>query len=376
MEHSANLFSSVYKGGDICDLWEYLKHSHKPILLYGMGNGADKIRAVCERKGISISDCFASDGFVRGQFFHGKQVLSFTEAKEKYQKSGLIALLSFGSSLPDVMDTVKQIGKECELYAPDVPVFGDSLFDMAFLQQHAAQFHAAYELLSDDISKKLFVDMIQFKLTGSLHFLTVTDQTRQTIYRELLHTERFTAYLDLGAYNGDTVRELLPAAPSLKVAYAWEPDRRSFAKLQTYAQNETGCQVIPLPYGAWSHADTLVFDDSGNRNASVLENASADIRHRIQRTTTITAAAPDHFLRSCNVDFIKYDVEGAERESLIGTSQTIADRAPALLVSAYHRSEDLFDLPLLLHELQPQYRLYLRRTPYIPAWDLHLIAIK
>ena len=54
------------------DLWQYLASTDKKIVMYGMGNGADKILAVCERYGIEIADFFASDGFVRGHSFHGK----------------------------------------------------------------------------------------------------------------------------------------------------------------------------------------------------------------------------------------------------------------------------------------------------------------
>ena len=54
-----------------CDLWSYLRRTDKKILMYGMGNGADKILNICERYGIEICDFFASDGFVRGHQFHG-----------------------------------------------------------------------------------------------------------------------------------------------------------------------------------------------------------------------------------------------------------------------------------------------------------------
>ena len=33
---------------EIKDLWSYLSESTKPIILYGMGDGADKILDVCE----------------------------------------------------------------------------------------------------------------------------------------------------------------------------------------------------------------------------------------------------------------------------------------------------------------------------------------
>lgn len=48
---------------------------------------------------------------------------------------------------------------------------------------------------------------------------------------------------------------------------------------------------------------------------------------------------------------------------------------PKLMVSAYHRSEDLFALPLQIQRIQPGYRFYLRRFPYIPAWEINLIGL-
>ena len=96
------------------DLWQYLKESEKPVVMYGMGNGADKILAVCEKKGIEVSDFFASDGFVRGHSFHGKKVLSYCETKEKYGEDNFIVLLSFASSLPEVIDNIKRISNESE----------------------------------------------------------------------------------------------------------------------------------------------------------------------------------------------------------------------------------------------------------------------
>ena len=38
------------------DLWQYLARTSKPIVLYGMGDGADKILAVLNRLGIEAAD--------------------------------------------------------------------------------------------------------------------------------------------------------------------------------------------------------------------------------------------------------------------------------------------------------------------------------
>jgi hypothetical protein len=57
------VFSDFF--GDIrSDLWQHLSESKKPVVLYGMGDGAEKIIDVLNEKGISLSGIFASDGFV------------------------------------------------------------------------------------------------------------------------------------------------------------------------------------------------------------------------------------------------------------------------------------------------------------------------
>jgi hypothetical protein len=45
------------------------------------------------------------------------------------------------------------------------------------------------------------------------------------------------------------------------------------------------------------------------------------------------------------------------------------------MISLYHRSEDVFELPLMIHERFPDYKFYIRRREYIPAWDTVLVAV-
>ena len=52
-------------------LWQYLKKQTRPIVLYGMGNGADAILDRLDRLDIPVNAVFASDEFVRGQVFRG-----------------------------------------------------------------------------------------------------------------------------------------------------------------------------------------------------------------------------------------------------------------------------------------------------------------
>ena len=52
-------------------IWNYLKNSELPIVLYGMGDGADKVLSAFEKHNIKARAVMASDAYVRGQSFHG-----------------------------------------------------------------------------------------------------------------------------------------------------------------------------------------------------------------------------------------------------------------------------------------------------------------
>ena len=353
------------------DLWQVLADTDKPILLYGMGNGADKILDACAARGIAVADTFASDGFVRGQHFHGKRVLSRSEAEAQYGE--MVVLLSFATARPDVYESIRAVAARHTLYVPDVPVAGTDLFDLAYYTAHAQDFDAARALLADDTSREVFDKILFGKLTGDLS--TIFDATcdPETVWQSLLSPERYRAYLDLGAYNGDTIRDLRARAPHLSRIFAMEPDARNYKKLVTWAE-ETGVPLTAANAAAWSADGEAVFTGSGNRNAA-LTPQHATAKKNDGKRQTISLLTPDRFLQGADVDFIKYDVEGAEAEALRGSAETITRCAPDLLVSAYHRASDLYLLPQLLHTLEPRYKLYLRKLPSVPMWDVNLYAI-
>ena len=96
------------------DIWESLKDTDKKIIIYGMGNGADKIISELERLNIPIHGIMASDDFVRGQTFHG-----FTVKKLSDFPKDIIILTAFGSQRNDVIQHILSLSQEYTLFAPD-----------------------------------------------------------------------------------------------------------------------------------------------------------------------------------------------------------------------------------------------------------------
>lgn len=345
------------------DLWQYLAETHKTVVMYGMGNGADKILGICESYGIEVADFFASDGFVRGHSFHGKTVLSYSAVKEKYGAENIIVLLSFASSLPEVLELFDRVDAECEMYAPDVPVCGGGLFNMDFYNAHLSELEAVYGMLADEASKDIFEKVIRYKMSGKICYLREAVTERDETF-SLIGDVRYAA--DLGAYNGDTARELIGRYPHIERIYAMEPDRRNFRKLSEYAESLEGTELLAVNAAAWHEAATLTFADSGSRNSGAFAKG---------KTVEVAALSLDGVLEGRSVDYIKYDVEGAEKEAINGSAKTIRAFAPRLSVSVYHRNEDIFALPLQIAAIRPEYKFYLRRRRYVPAWDLDLICV-
>lgn len=347
------------------DMWDMLKREERPIVVYGMGNGADKLIKRFDSLGIEIADFFASDGFVRGHSFHGKRVKSFSEIKEIYQD--FVIVLSFASNRKEVLEMLINIDKTQDLYIPDMPVAGEEYFDKDFYNSHYSDIVTAYNALADEDSKSLFAATALHKLFGRGEYLFNSYSELSDIYS---YFENSRICVDAGAYNGDTCRVMLESFPRLKKIYAIEPDVRNYRKLKRYAeQNELLDVITPYHAALWSECELGEFIGSANRNSSV--NSTASHQSREQSVSLVSLDS----LELKSVDFIKYDVEGAEMEALIGSADTIRRCRPSLLVSAYHRSQDIFSLLLYLKRTYPFYEFYLRRTLCVPAWEIALIAV-
>ncbi len=345
------------------DLWQALQREKRDIFLYGMGNGADKLLARLAEHGIPVAGVFASDGFVRGHTFHGMRVLSFSEVCARYLAGSCVVLLAFGSSRPEVLSLFDTVAARYPLFVPDLPVCGKTLFTAEFYAAHEAEFSAARALLADEASRALFDEVLACKYTGEYARFDNAVSKRQAW--DILSRHRITRMADFGAYNGDSAREAIEKAP-MEFILSVEPDRRNFKKLQAWAETVQDCTVECHNLAVSDRAGLADFDSSGNRNAGLCTGRVGD---------TVQTATPDALLAGRGVDFMKYDVEGAEAAALRGSAETIRTHHPALRVSLYHRPEDMFALPLQLAAISPDYDFHLVRLRGCPAWDLDLIAL-
>lgn len=336
-------------------VWDRLTSAKLPIMLYGMGDGAEKIMKELEKRSLSVSEIFASDEFVRGHSWNGYKVRKFSEICEMYDN--FIILVAFGVHDEPTMNRLYEMSKNYELYAPDVPVVGEGAFDHAYFNEHSDEFEKAYDILADEQSKMVFECSLKYKISGKIEYLKQMESVPDEVYNNLLKLGENEVYADLGAYDGDTIREFLTYAKADRII-ALEPDSKNFKKLLKKTEG-----IEAYNAGAWSEDCEMSFSTRGGRNS------------KVGGETIISMRSLDSVLSGDKVTYVKYDVEGAELQALLGSKQAIRTHKPKLFCAVYHRNEDLFRIPLLIAELNPEYKLYLRHYPYIPAWETNIVAI-
>ena len=340
---------------------EQIAESRLPVAVYGMGNGADKLFAFLEQQGIRPACVFASDEFVRGQSFRGYPVLRYQQAAEQYGEMNI--LLAFATDLPPVMARIREIAEQMPLFCPSFSVAGECCATRQFLEAHALQIEQTYAALADEDSRKTFRGVAEFQLTGRLPVLDAISQPRAQSLA-LLHLSNEEIYADLGAYRGDTLLEFLELAGDYRQIFAVEPDAKNFAKLESLIRRLGLHHVVAKNNAVSDAARKVCFGSPGGRSSA------------IGRGKGEVQALPLLELTHGQIpSYIKMDIEGAEAEALRGMEGVLAAHAPKLLVSAYHRIEDYFSLPLQILRAQPGYRIYLRKSPYYPAWEVNLICL-
>lgn len=218
-------------------------------------------------------------------------------------------------------------------------------------------------LLKDDKSIDLLQKVIKFRETLSPENYPVPDLDPQYFPQDIdlfSHIDMIR-FVDGGAYTGDTIAESLVefknAGRNIDYIASFEPDTKNIKTLQNEIniqkdQNEN-VNFLIYPCGLWSSNTILQFSDNSDAASSIVNKDNDNI-------TTIMTTSLDNTLIGANPNYIKMDIEGAEKEAIFGAKDIIAKNSPVLAICCYHKPQDIWELPLIINELNPNYNMYFR----------------
>ncbi len=159
--------------------------------------------------------------------------------------------------------------------------------------------------------------------------------------------------LDCGANIGVFVTKALSRGADLVVAI--EPSPKTLEALRrNFASEIQAKRVIVYPKGVWDHDGTLdlKLDRANEGNDSLVMGGASAATVRVPLTTIDKLVAE---LGLPRVDFIKMDIEGAEKPALRGASATIRRFLPRMSISSEHLADDATAIPSLVRSIEPRY---------------------
>lgn len=220
------------------------------------------------------------------------------------------------------------------------------------------EFLAVAERLVDPLSVETFYSVLLYHLElDREHLLAINRPGESAYFRSGLFSLReHEAYVDCGAFDGDSVQHFIRAAKgSFKSINAFEPDPQNFARLSGWLAGEQ----------RYASRITLHQAAVGCTNGSIQLTSTGDAGACVpllpgsQGNCTVPLVKIDTAVGD-PISLLKLDVEGHELEILRGARQHLVDDIPRLALCAYHLPGDLIDLPAFIQDLDAGYRIGIR----------------
>ncbi len=300
----------------------------------------------CVQKYVKVDGII--DDFTRVQSSRKKSILHIDEVP----KDALILSTAMGSPLEVKNELDKKsfeninylaFFKYSNLDLKEPPFICDFKEDY---KNNKKRYEEVYNCLEDKKSKKIFEKLINFKISFDLGFMEgfTNNHDEQYFDKELIPNIKNIVFLDGGAYVGDTLPNIIKNFPDFKKIYAIEP-------------NELHIDIAKRDF---SSNEKIEFINCGLGKIKIQKEESQEKKHHGQHDyQAINIDTIDNLIKE-RVDFIKLDIEGAEQDALCGAKETIKKYTPILAICIYHKAQDWYKIPLIVLDINPNYKLYLR----------------
>jgi FkbM family methyltransferase len=343
---------------DLDYVLDYVEAASKsrPLVLYGARSGGLRFLNSCRERGLEVR--FFCDREVKGRL-EGIEVITPDTLEAKYSSSVVIvASVRFND---EICATLKDFGFAPEQIVP-FPLLD---FPYCFLSTHEFEAHVdgyewAYNFFKDERSKQLVLDKIRLTLgDAAIAINTSCDLYYEDDFIKLGDNE---VYVDGGAGNGDTAEFFLKKIKNMGIkcqVHSFEPYKDHYEKTVLRLSNIPNVTVVPK--GLWKYETELAFVPNpaapGSSSFVFWNNTPGAFHVPVTSLDSYFKNKPDSEWPT----FIKMDIEGSEREALLGSAEIIRKRKPKLAICAYHKPEDIYELPKTIYYIRDDYQFALRQ---------------
>ncbi len=200
-------------------------------------------------------------------------------------------------------------------------------------------------LMADEKSKRIIRTVYEKRKNNIKDYSDICEE-RQYFVEGIMEPCKDEVFIDGGCFDGGTVRQAIDFfGGKFKKIYSFEMDKTNYDRIDKAAFDD---RVEFLNYGLWDCAQTVSFVE--NSAGSEITEDGGSVAYCI---------ALDELIHE-KITFIKMDIEGAEQKALQGAKKHIVNDRPKLAICLYHKFADIWEIPLMLHALVPEYKMYIR----------------
>lgn len=328
-----------------------------PILIYGNGVLSNCLEEWLKENGITIEG-----HIVNKDYKQTDDEITIEDVVGIYSQFVVI----LGVALPQLVEYYTKLFASFEqvqdiLYFGDNYPSGEAFLKPFWIEKHERDLQVVFECLEDEVSKKTMMNFLKAKVSGNAKHLNegnVLKYSGEEYFNEIFPSFGQEIFVDGGAYDGDTYKQFLLSGIDYKKYYAFEPDYKNIEKLKTTVKNDEKTYVCEC--GLYEKETDLYFSLSGSMSSKIANELNG-VKIPV---INIDLAAPD-------ATFIKMDIEGAEYAALRGARRTIITNRPKLAICCYHTIDDIWQIPLYIKKICPEYKLFYRL--YQKDWCRDLI---
>ena len=382
MRDVISLFEEYYEKKDLIEISiDKMKEELEPyinkIVLYGAGSAGIAFYNYLKDAGIEVK-CFADgDSEKWGKKCEGIEIINYRDIVYRVGKDALVIVTintdgvnyckSFKEELKkgghqEVHNQLHDAGcenvvdyayfrKVKQLYEGDrYNLFGCS--DVLLMQRKISLIEEAYSYLEDDTSREIFVKLLRYRLLNeNVNIPCLSEQNRYFEYLFWEHNNK-ESFVDCGAFNGNSLQQLIKTCGSFNYYYGYEVDEDNYKELLAYIDTldekyKTKCTVF----------NSAVWDLNGTTTCYKLSGPGS-FAHPLGESIVRTITIDDSVQR--DVSYIKMNIEGSEIRAIRGAKNTIMATHPHMMLAGYHKTKDMWEIPLLVKSYVPEYKINLR----------------
>lgn len=341
------------------------------IVFFGAGRLGELALRDLRRAGFEPI-AFADNNHERwGTELQGVAIISPQEAADRFGTDSAFVITVYTST--PVWEQLRGLGIEPISFARLAWLYPREFLPHAGLElphkifKNAQSVRDAQAIWADEESRAEFVEQIRWRTTLSPEILRPHPPAAETYFaNDLFSFQDHEVFVDCGAFDGDSIRAFIARVHGhFEKIIGLEPDplnRERFEKFRASLPSEQASRIELLPYAVGDKREKLIFDVTGTA-ASVLGAGKNEVEC-VPLDEVITPAPT----------FIKMDIEGAEPMALRGASSLLRAHRPILAICLYHSVEHLWEIPLWLKQLVPDYDLFLRRYAD-ECWEMICYAV-